>query len=91
MATFLGGINGTSSSNKLTALNKKNQSNVNKAVELYVKFNKQKEFRDEERQKGNEGLSRRYDRMAMNTLDEHISYMYKLPERERRRVSKFID
>lgn len=90
MATFLGGINGTSSSNKLTAGTKRNQANLNKAIYWGMKYNEINDLRDRAYDSGDEKAYRKYDRMASNAFDKHLDYMSELPKKEQARVERFV-
>jgi hypothetical protein len=90
MATFLGGINGTSSSNKLTAITKKNQTNVNKAIYWGMKYNEINDMRDRADDSGDMKAYRKFDRMAANAFDKHLEFMDSLPKGEQARVERFV-
>lgn len=90
MNTFLGGIFGTAKPKTLTALTKKNQSNVNKAVSWGQKYNELNDARDRANDMGDEKLYRKLDRQAEAAFNKHLDYMSELPKREQVRVEKFV-
>lgn len=90
MNTFLGGIFGTSTEGKLTAITKRNQSNVNKAVYFGQQYNVTSDARDRAYDNGNDKLGRQLDRKAENAFNKHLDYMSELPKREQARVEKFV-
>jgi hypothetical protein len=90
MNTFLGGIFGTSKPKTLTALTKKNQTNVNKAVYWGFRYNELNDLRDDADGQGDDKLYKKYDRMASDAFNKHLDYMSELPKREQVRVEKFV-
>jgi len=90
MAIFLGGINGTSTSGKLTAITRANQSTVNKAVYWGQKYNQLNDERDRADDAGDMKSYVKLDRMAANAFDKHLEYMSELPKREQAKVEKFV-
>jgi hypothetical protein len=90
MAIFLGGINGTGSANKLTAITKANQTYVNKAVYWGMKYNELNDDRDRADDAGDMKSYVKFDRMAANAFDKHLEYMSELPKREQAKVEKFV-
>jgi hypothetical protein len=66
MSIFLGGINGTSNSGKLTAITRANQNNVNKAVYWGQKYNQLNDERDRADDAGDMKSYVKLDRMAAN-------------------------
>ena len=90
MATFLGGINGTSSSNKLTAKSKKNQTIINKAIYWGMKYNEVNDMRDRADDAGDMKSYVKFDRMAANAFDKHLEFMSELPKTEQARVERFV-
>jgi hypothetical protein len=90
MNTFLGGINGTSTEGKLTAITRANQSNVNKAVYWGQKYNVTSDARDRAYDNDNEKLGRQLDRQAEAAFNKHLDYMSELPKREQAKVEKFV-
>ena len=90
MATFLGGINGTSSSNKLTAKSKKNQTIINKAIYCGMKYNEVNDMRDRADDAGDMKSYVKFDRMAANAFDKHLEFMDSLPKGEQARVERFV-
>jgi hypothetical protein len=90
MNTFLGGIFGTSKPKTLTALTKKNQTNVNKAVYWGFRYNELNDLRDDADGQGDDKLYKKYDRMASDAFNKHLDYMSELPKREQVRVEKLV-
>ena len=90
MNTFLGGIFGTSTEGKLTAITRANQNNVNKAVYWGQKYNVLNDLRDDADGQGNDKLYKKYDRMASDAFNKHLEYMSELPKREQAKVEKFV-
>jgi hypothetical protein len=90
MNTFLGGINGTSTSGKLTAITRANQSNVNKAVYWGQKYNELNDARDRADDAGNQKLYKQLDRQASAAFEKHLDFMSELPKREQAKVEKFV-
>ena len=90
MSIFLGGINGTSNSGKLTAITRANQNNVNKAVYWGQKYNQLNDERDRADDAGDMKSYVKLDRMAANAFDKHLEYMSELPKREQAKVERFV-
>ena len=90
MSIFLGGISGTSTEGKLTAITRANQSNVNKAVYWGQRYNILNDLRDDADGQGNDKLYKMYDRMASDAFNKHLDYMSELPKREQAKVEKFV-
>lgn len=90
MAIFLGGITGTSTEGKLTAITRANQSKVNKAVYWGQRYNILNDLRDDADGQGDEKLYRKYDRMASDAFNKHLEYMSEIPKREQAKVEKFV-
>jgi hypothetical protein len=76
--------------NKLTAITKKNQSNVNKAVFHGMRYIVLNDLRDDADNMGDDKLYKKYDRMCANSFDRHLDYMNELPKREQKRVELFL-
>jgi hypothetical protein len=76
--------------NKLTAITKKNQTNVNKAVFHGMRYIVLNDLRDDADNQGDEKLVRKYDRMCATSFDRHLDYMDQLPKREQKQVELFL-
>ena len=90
MNTFLGGISGTSTEGKLTAITRANQNNVNKAVYWGQKYNVLNDARDRAYDNGNDKLYKQLDRQCEAAFNKHLDYMSELPKREQAKVEKFV-
>ncbi len=88
MAVFIGAVRG--SSNKLTATTKKNQSNLNKAIQWGMKYNQLNDMRGRASDMGDERAYRKLDRQCETAFDKHLEYMVELPKKEQARVEKFV-
>ena len=90
MNTFLGAINASGTSPKLTAASKRNQTNLNKAIYWGMKYNQVNDLRDVADNNGDMKAYRKYDRMAENAFDKYLEYLDSLPKTERNRVERLV-
>ena len=91
MATFLGGIFGTSKPTpQVTTKSRKNQTNVNKAIYWGMKYNQLNDLRDKADDIGDEKAYRKYDRQCEAAFDKHLDYMSELPKSEQKKVEKYV-
>jgi hypothetical protein len=90
MNTFLGGIFGTSTEGKLTAITRANQNNVNKAVYWGQKYNELRDRVNRAEDKEDYNLVKKLDRQSDIAFNQHLDYMNSLPKREQEKVEKFV-
>lgn len=74
--------------NKIVALNKKHQSNVNKAVYWLIKYNEFDNRRNEADSEGNDKMHKRYDNQCQKAFDRYEEYTSELPIREVKQIEK---
>jgi hypothetical protein len=72
----------------MNAINKKNQTYVNKAVSWLEKYNTLNAQRDQAEGEGDDKLFNKLDRKCENAYDRFLDYMAELPKREQRAIYK---
>jgi hypothetical protein len=72
----------------ITAINKKHQSKVNRAITWLVKYNEFNNQRDIANDNGDDKMYRKYDRLCANSFDKYLWIVDELPKRERNNIEK---
>ena len=79
----------------LVAINRKNQSLVNKAVQCMLKYNEYNDMRDVVADTSelaeDDKLYKYYNRQCIKFYDSYLERMYELPKGQRLAIEKFID
>ena len=83
----LGGITGTK---ELTAKNKANQSNLNKAIYWGRKYNQVVDALNLAEDADNQKEARRLSRLEENVYDKYVNYRDELPKYEQAKVERLI-
>ena len=73
---------------KIIAINKKHQSNVNRAVKNLIKYNALNDLRNIADDNGEEKLYKKLDRQCLNTFDKYLDIVSELPAREKIKIEK---
>ena len=74
----------------ITAINKKNQRQVNKAVKFLVKYNELNDLRNIADGNGNEREYNKYDRQCGKAFDNYLEAICDLPKREITQIEKAL-
>jgi hypothetical protein len=72
----------------ITAINKKHQSKVNRAITWLIKYNEFNNQRDIADGNADEKMYRKYDRLCANSFDKYLWIVDELPNRERNNIEK---
>jgi len=72
----------------IKALNPKNQSKVNKAVNALLRYYELNNLRDNADGEGNERAYKKYNRMCEQAFDKYLNYLTDLPKREQANIEK---
>lgn len=72
----------------LKAINPKNQSKVNKALNWLIKHNNFNDKRDLAGGNDNEKDFNKFDKLCINSFDKFLEYMEELPKREQKNIYK---
>ena len=78
------------SKNIIVAKSKKNQSNINKAVEWGFKYDKANDLRDKADDNGDIKAFKAANRLCESSFDKHLDYMSEVPKTEQKRVENLI-
>tara|TARA_R110000822_G_scaffold156605_1_gene296385 strand:+ start:489 stop:719 length:231 start_codon:yes stop_codon:yes gene_type:complete len=70
----------------MKAINPKNQSIVNKAVNWLEKHNKADDLRNIADSDGNEKEFKKYDKECENTFNKYLEYMSELPKNQQKAI-----
>jgi len=84
MAVLLGAVN------VITAKTKKNQSNLNKAIDWGKKHFRISDARDRAYDDDNMRLARSLDRQAESSFDKYTTYLEMLPKAEQKKVDNYV-
>lgn len=74
----------------MKATNKKNQSNINKALYYGKAYNELNTLRDQASDNDDTKLFNKYDRQCENIFDKYIDYLNELPKYEQKKVELII-
>tara|TARA_R110002020_G_scaffold51534_2_gene145809 strand:- start:143 stop:379 length:237 start_codon:yes stop_codon:yes gene_type:complete len=70
----------------LQAINPKNQSLVNKAINWLIKHNNYNDLRDIADGNGNAKDYKKYDNKCINSFDKYLDYLYELPKNQQKAI-----
>ena len=73
---------------KIIAKNKKNQSQVNKAVKFLMRYNENNDLRDKADGDGDEKLYNKFDRICEVAYDNYLEAISELPQTEIKAIEK---
>ena len=73
---------------KIIAKNKKNQSQVNKAVKFLIRYNENNDLRDKADGDGDEKLYNKFDRICEVAYDNYLEAISELPQTEIKAIEK---
>jgi hypothetical protein len=73
---------------EIVAINKKNQTLVNRAVRSLISYNIYNDLRDLADNDGDTKLYVKYNRLCENTFDKFLGYCDELPKREVEQIKK---
>ena len=73
---------------KIIAKNKKNQSQVNKAVKFLIRYNENNDLRNKADGLGDEKLCAKYDRICEVAYDNYLDAISELPKTEVNAIEK---
>ena len=74
----------------ITAVNKKHQKQVNKAVKCLIAYNALNDLRNLAYDKCDDKLTERFDRKCELAWDKYYDAIYELPKRELDKIEKSI-
>jgi hypothetical protein len=74
----------------ITAINKKNQSLVNKASKWLIKYNVANELRDVADDNGDDKDFRKYDNVCEKAFGNYLETIAQLPKREVANINKLL-
>lgn len=72
----------------LTAINKKHQAKVNRAINWLIKYSEANDLRNIADGEGDEKLYNKYDRICINAFDKYLEIISELPSREVAKIEK---
>ena len=72
----------------LTAINKKHQSKVNKAINWLIKYSENNTLRDMASDNEDDWDYRKYDRICIKAFDKYLEVISELPKGEVARIEK---
>jgi hypothetical protein len=73
---------------KIIAKNKKNQSQVNKAVKFLIRYNENNDLRNKADGEGDEKLCAKYDKICEVAYDNYLDAISELPKTEVTAIEK---
>jgi uncharacterized radical SAM superfamily Fe-S cluster-containing enzyme len=74
----------------ITAINKKNQKLVNKAINWLIKYSDSNDLRDRADDNGDEKMYKKFDRVCENSFNKYLEIVSELPKREVTNIEKSI-
>lgn len=74
----------------ISAINKKYQSKINRALKFWCNYDSFNNERDIADGNGDEKLYRKFDRLCQSTFDKYLDIIEELPKRERVNFEKAI-
>lgn len=72
----------------LTAINKKHQAKVNRAINWLIKYSEANDLRNIADGEGDDKKYNKYDRICINAFDKYLEIISELPSREVAKIEK---